>query len=89
LIGENREYVEKVRSAAHNVLAETPQAEEKENRKSKIIKYEEGKVLANKRKQLRRIRYRWRQLKQENLKKIYSRKCRMKNDEEKGTVRIK
>jgi len=60
LIAENREYMEKIRSAVHNVLAETPQAEAKENRKSRIIKYEEDKVLANKRKKLRRIRYRWR-----------------------------
>jgi len=64
-MGENRENMEKIKSAVYNILAETPQAEEKESRKSRIIKYEEDKVLANIRKQMRRIRYRWRKQKQE------------------------
>jgi len=36
---------------------------------------------------MRRIRYRWRKQKQEKLKKkIYSRICGMKNNEEEGTI---
>jgi hypothetical protein len=52
-----------------------PKPRRRENRKNRIMKYEQDKVLANKRKQLRRIRCRWRKQKQKKVKNVYSRKC--------------